>query len=64
MAVAVRRSVERPWPRFDGRCATIARLKVADLAEDPALQERLAERLVDGANYSWNKLLAGREKAP
>ena len=47
---------DRPWPAFEGRCADIAKRKVADLARDPMLLEMLAAELWIWAGYRWRRV--------
>lgn len=44
----------RPWPRYEGRAADLARSKVADLTRDPQLREQLAVELATWAARRWN----------
>jgi hypothetical protein len=54
-SVAQRCAAARSWPLFEGRCAQIARRKVADLATDLPLREELAQRAVQAAARWWSQ---------
>jgi hypothetical protein len=58
--VAGRMPVTSPWPPFEGRCAEIARRKVADLSSDPLVAEQLAKWLVEEAARTWHGLARQR----
>lgn len=51
--VAQRVRFRTPWPSYDGRCAEIARRKVADIARDPRLREILARVVHHYAERRW-----------
>jgi hypothetical protein len=52
-SVACKVSRKRPWPAYEGRCATIARDKVRDLGRDERLREELARLCVHWAARWW-----------
>jgi hypothetical protein len=52
--VARRVSHRRPWPSYEGRCASIAREKVRDLGRDERLREELARVCATWAARWWS----------
>jgi hypothetical protein len=51
--VADRVPRKRPWPAYEGRCASIARDKVRDLGRDARLREELAKLCAHWAARWW-----------
>jgi hypothetical protein len=52
-SVASRVARTKPWPAYEGRCASIAREKVDDLGRDARLREELARLCVHWAARWW-----------
>lgn len=51
--------IVEPWPMFEGKCARIAREKVADMTSAADEREELARLCYEAARRRWEELRAG-----
>jgi hypothetical protein len=56
--VAAKVGTERDWPAYEGKCADIARRKVASLSQDEGVLEALARRCHAQAAWRWGQIRA------